>query len=375
MKVQNLYELVDQIYAAAWLPQRWTQVLNRLVAACGVQGCVLYIISGGSVRWIASEAVTPLVAEFVGDGWCRNNRWVTRAIAKQFPGFLGDGDLFTGAELESDPIYRDFLVPRGIHWTVGTTIQLPDGEIAIFQLVGDRTRPPLTSAELEILDTLRPHLARSAMVSARLPLIKAESATRTLEAMGLPAAAITSDGRIKFANSRFESLGKRITTYRTTGRISIANEAAAKLFETAMAGLGSGGTTETRSIPIRGDGEPPMVLHILPTRRESNEIFGDTGALIVVTAVGTPGAPPALLLQGLFDLTPAEARVAQSVAEGATLEELSDTLKVSRETLRTQLRMVFAKTGTKRQAELASLILGSVRFHAPDVSRKAKKQP
>ncbi|NDC58680.1 MAG: helix-turn-helix transcriptional regulator, partial [Alphaproteobacteria bacterium] len=61
-------------------------------------------------------------------------------------------------------------------------------------------------------------------------------------------------------------------------------------------------------------------------------------------------------LQSVFGLSFAEARVAIAVAEGASLPALAARFEVAHATVRTQLRCVFEKTGTRRQSELAALI-------------------
>ena len=74
-----------------------------------------------------------------------------------------------------------------------------------------------------------------------------------------------------------------------------------------------------------------------------------------------PGrVPTAEVLQGLFDLTPAEARVARAIAERRTVEAIAGMLGVSRETVRTQLKSVLAKTGMARQADLAALLAATM---------------
>jgi DNA-binding CsgD family transcriptional regulator len=55
-------------------------------------------------------------------------------------------------------------------------------------------------------------------------------------------------------------------------------------------------------------------------------------------------------------LTPAEARVAGLIAEGRSVEEITGSLSVSSNTVRTQLKSVFTKTGVGRQAELVTLL-------------------
>jgi DNA-binding CsgD family transcriptional regulator len=64
------------------------------------------------------------------------------------------------------------------------------------------------------------------------------------------------------------------------------------------------------------------------------------------------------VLQGLFDLTPVEARVARGIAERQTVAAMALAFGTSRATVRTQLRAVLAKTGLRRQAELANLLAG-----------------
>jgi DNA-binding CsgD family transcriptional regulator len=59
----------------------------------------------------------------------------------------------------------------------------------------------------------------------------------------------------------------------------------------------------------------------------------------------------------LHGLTPAEARLAAALVRGFSLEEAAAELVISRNTARTHLKRVFAKTGTCRQGELISLLL------------------
>jgi len=60
----------------------------------------------------------------------------------------------------------------------------------------------------------------------------------------------------------------------------------------------------------------------------------------------------------LFCLTPAEARLAQWVAEGRSLKHAAVEFGISIHTVRMQLRKIFTKTGTRRQAELVRLMFG-----------------
>lgn len=63
-------------------------------------------------------------------------------------------------------------------------------------------------------------------------------------------------------------------------------------------------------------------------------------------------------LRSRFHLTPAEAQIALGIAGGETLAAIAKARGASVSTARTQLKCVFAKTGTHRQAELVALLVG-----------------
>jgi DNA-binding CsgD family transcriptional regulator len=66
--------------------------------------------------------------------------------------------------------------------------------------------------------------------------------------------------------------------------------------------------------------------------------------------------PSEASLRSLFDLTPAEARLAQRLACGDSVEEVAKILHIKMTTARTQLAAIFAKTDTRRQAKLVAIL-------------------
>jgi len=61
-------------------------------------------------------------------------------------------------------------------------------------------------------------------------------------------------------------------------------------------------------------------------------------------------------LAAFYNLTPAEHRLVRTLATGVSLAQAAELLKLSRDTLKTQLRRVFDKTGTQRQSQLMALV-------------------
>jgi DNA-binding CsgD family transcriptional regulator len=66
--------------------------------------------------------------------------------------------------------------------------------------------------------------------------------------------------------------------------------------------------------------------------------------------------PSEARLRALFELTAAEARLAQCLSRGESLEEAALKLSIKMTTARTQLAAVFAKTDTRRQAKLVAIL-------------------
>ena len=138
-------------------------------------------------------------------------------------------------------------------------------------------RGPVERAFVQKLDELRPDLARSVLMSARLQLERARIASETLAALGLPALVLNEQGKVLAANSLIEALT-------------------------------------------------------------------------------LPQAPPVELVQSLFDLTPAEARVARDLASGKTVEDIASDGGTSPNTIRSHVRGVLEKTGCNRQTDVVALL-------------------
>ena len=68
------------------------------------------------------------------------------------------------------------------------------------------------------------------------------------------------------------------------------------------------------------------------------------------------GVPSSDLVQRLFALAPAEARVATLIGSGLSPRQAAKNLGISEETVRTTLKRVFTKVGVSRQSELAVLL-------------------
>jgi DNA-binding CsgD family transcriptional regulator len=79
-------------------------------------------------------------------------------------------------------------------------------------------------------------------------------------------------------------------------------------------------------------------------------------AIVVLVDPDARKVPQTVILRGAFDLTEAEARVAELLSSGASLEDICKRQKIAKETGRNHLKSIFAKTGTHRQSELVVML-------------------
>jgi DNA-binding CsgD family transcriptional regulator len=100
-------------------------------------------------------------------------------------------------------------------------------------------------------------------------------------------------------------------------------------------------------------GKRPLIVHVVPIETEAAS--GPHGVVILVD-LAVIAKPSPESLQRIFFLTPAEAKLAIEIACGKSLDSVAECNRVTVATARKQLASVFAKTYTRRQAELVALL-------------------
>jgi DNA-binding CsgD family transcriptional regulator len=353
--------IVDLIYEAAFIPELWPKVLEHICSVGGAWGAGLIAVSPDQrFRYTATENHVPLYKQYETLSNRYENVRIGRALARRDAGFVRDVDLCTTEELAQDPIYEFVLRPVALGWTSGTVVPVPTGNLLIFDLVRETERGPFYPRELSRLDALRAHLARAALVSARLGLERARAATETLALIGLPVATLDAGGRILAANGPFELLSAQVGIG-AGNRVRLANARSNQLLGNALDQVASDEKAIVRSIGIpASEGAPALVIHVLPIRRSAHDLFSTAASLLAVTPVSRPLEPLTELLNALFDLTPAEARIARAIRAGHTVETAASEIRVSQEAVRSHLKSILGKTGTARQRDLARLLAGAV---------------
>ncbi|RVA59003.1 helix-turn-helix transcriptional regulator [Mesorhizobium sp. M7A.F.Ca.US.001.01.1.1] len=358
-------DLTDRIYEAAFVPDLWAGALEAASELSSSADGAIFLFSDGSpVRGRLSdelpghgnslETVHSLFDEFIaGDSWKFSDA-IQRMCSLQPASFVQVEDFLTADELEHDPV-RIQLRAAGIGAHICSAVAMPSGELVTFVFQRWTRDGTYDQTSIDRLDQLRPHFARAGLVSARLGMEQAKASVSALEALGLPAAVMTASGRVLTANVLLENMPS-VFIAAAQGGMALADVSANELFRQAI--THNLQDRVVRSIPIPAkEGQPALVIHLLPLRRAAHEIFSGADILVAATAMSASATVPSpSLLAGLFDLTPAEARLAASLAQGRPLKEAAASSNVTVKTSRTYLERIFAKTGTRQQSQLVALL-------------------
>jgi DNA-binding CsgD family transcriptional regulator len=350
--------LVDRIYEASVLTERWPGVLQSLADQVGSAGATIVSRSQHSYDLIVSPSMVDDASAFIDEGWDTNTEYTAPLFAELWPGFRTETDYRTAEEIAALPVHARFLEPRGFVAGTATVIQGAGNFAVHFALEGFSSHAAARGA-IGFLDPLRPHLARAVSLTA-LHKDRSQLVVDSLALANVSAAVIGFNNHLRAVNAPFigrmgdrmiETLsGLRFTDTLLMQQVTLALHR----HRNARGGV--------QSVPVRNDDpNDAMAIHLLPITGAARDACGSDGVLLIIAEPANVSVPSSDLLRLLFDLTPAEARISRHLIEGGTIASAAQIFGVGHATVRAHLKAIFARTGVNRQSDLVRLLgtLGS----------------
>jgi DNA-binding CsgD family transcriptional regulator len=361
-------EAVDRIYEAAFVPEVWPEAFAHLAALAGGASAAFVVYSGEEQPRFRSTPLlqTALQAFTTSDAWKQSMRVKSFSTPMMFElshRWVCPDEFQSREELDRDPV-QGVLRSLGMRAQTGTAVTMLTGEVVAFSVERWERDGPFLPEDLGRLESVRPHLARAGIIAARLRLEQAKTSVALMEKLGLPAAVLATGGRVLATNSLFDQRPNDFRP-RAGGGLILPTKEADALLMLAAAQITQGENAPVGSIPIPStEGTTSMVIHVLPLRRTAHDIFPGGDMLVVVTSA-VAGSPASLgILKTLFDLAPAEARLAAGLASGKSLKVVAAQQGIQTSSARTYLAQIFRKTGTHRQSELVALLKNTQLFRS-----------
>lgn len=130
--------LVDRLYEAAVIPERWPDLLADLAEIAESPAGILMGFAPASPqngKMIASPAYAEIAKQFYSGGWGANNaRFAVGAQnGSAFQSrFISEEDIFpAGYPFEREGLYKDLLIPGGLGRSIRSVFSHAHGDVVI----------------------------------------------------------------------------------------------------------------------------------------------------------------------------------------------------------------------------------------------------
>lgn len=382
---KKLGELIGLIHDAGLDSTQWPTAITRMCSLLHASSALLFNpLHMKSPDWLigACGQTADFLRGYAGR-FHLADIWTQSGLKKQL---FSPGKVLTGEELVPQELlfasdyYRDFLNPANIsHLCCAVVFGQAESAARPTVMYFFRGREALSfkRQEKNLLRLLVPHIARSLAIARQLRATATafEACILALDKIATGVLILDSEGQIIRMNSACRELlayRENVITEKITNRaepsmtppdspISRLHSLAKKMLASLPASAPSYGLLARpcgKSLLILAITPPPRSQEFDPIRREA-------------AVIGYPldpnnrRQPDAQLFTDIYQLTPAEIRLLGQLASGKSLGDISAATATSAETLKSQLKNIFHKTGTRRQSDLAGLV-SALSATAPD---------
>lgn len=375
---KELSELVGLIHEAGLEPALWPKSIDRIRLAMTSTAALLFTpqhdLEAGGIA-IPANLSAEVMARYA-EKHHQLDLWTQAGVKRKLfvPGTVAtDDDLVPRRLLLSSPYYREFLEPANIS-RLCTSVIFGQDEPATLPTVISIYRgldaPPFGAGAKNLLRLLMPHLSRSLGLMYRLRGAEQKLAASliALDKLGCGIVLFGQHGNVVHANQMASALLAENDGLALEGklphgpRLSTSSEVRTTSLNRLVTGAVSPSSTESCIAPHgmrlpRNSGRPPIVINIspLPPNHEFECGTGQVLAIGFLFEATLSTQPDTRLLAEIYGLTAAETRLISELCSGWALGQISEHHGVSTETLKSQLKSIFAKTGMHRQIEVVRL--------------------
>lgn len=265
-----------------------------------------------------------------------------------------DEEFIDARQIARSPIYQGLFKPHDVpHCGLVRLAGSPSEGMGGLTMLWPTSAGPADERKRGILEALAPSLAASLSLATHLEGSKAQTLLGTVEMLVGPAILLGPDRGVIRVSAAAETLlrdGTHLTT--RAGRLTATTgQCEAALGNAFRQALGADGAVKLVIAGARDRSPIFSELHRLPDGDRQAQM---NARILLTIRTQRPDPPTAAVdaLRKAFDMTAAEAAVADLLALGHDIPAIASRRGVGIETIRSQLKSIFHKTGTHRQAEL-----------------------
>lgn len=285
------------------------------------------------------------------------NPWFESPMAARLlrDGVAGDDGCVEPSVLRRTEFYADILRPFDIFHSFGFLLENLDGAVSAVSVSRSHRAGSYSSSEFKLAKRLLPHLRNVHAIQKALADSSISGVNALQRAIWVLGGSGQVCGRTDLARSNASiatammERGGRLWPTHPRDRSPLAAS-----IEQVLAGL------PHARIPLRDKaGTPRYIAHIHHCRREAFLTWLLTDpptAIVILNPLNCTAVDLEPMLRHLYGLTTAECRVAARLLELESIQLAAAALCRSEETVRCQLKAIFAKMGVNSQVRLLRLL-------------------
>lgn len=357
--------VIERIYAAVGEPALWQPCLESVCRLLASDSANLFYVDQMCHK-----------ADVIAAG---RVRLLDQRTAAQPPLTLQDWSSESAILPSVTPIPRERMAPvpesaipntirheQETALVVSIDTELPSAQ-ALIAVERVRDASSFCNADASVLATLVPHLRRALILHRRIIGLTADKGTLADIIDDLRAGVILAgmDGTVISANrAAARTLRSRDGLLLHRSRLRTGDAASTATLQRAIEAVSRSysmadpGSRRFVSAP-KPSGTGSLHIMVTPILRDRATPAGAT-AVLWISDPDTVFPVTAPVLEAAFGLNPTECRVAIALADGRSVAEIAETLRMTKDTCRWYVKQILHKTGTTSQARAVRAILSAV---------------
>ena len=375
--------VIERMYDAVSNVDMWVDALQAAAEFCEADAMLLVYgnLSGGDPVVIEATGFKTEVLDLYTKNHLKDDELVRESMLGPVGLVISSEHRRRGWSFHDTPMYRRLLRPCELRYLAGTAVLNTPKVYASLWMGRSEEAGESSPNNLQRFSELVPHYGRAMAVHHRLRVaeMRAELATGAFDRVSVGVVLLDVAGDPILANREAVRIALRRDGIVFRDRCLAAEHPAdskrlreliRQVGQSASPSepskfIGGGAIRITRS---SGQSDYHVVVMPLPKRCQPGDGSGAV-AVLFITDPDKMQNPVDFLFSDLYGLTDAESRLVCELLDGCGLTVAAERLGLSRNTVHSQLASVFQKTGTRRQGELLSLLLGGVApIEAPDAT-------
>jgi DNA-binding CsgD family transcriptional regulator len=368
----QLSSLIGGIYDAALDATLWPDVLAesaRFVGGVSAGMCFKDAAIKGGIPYYYHLGIAPHYTQLYADTYVKLDPGTTSRVLAEIGEPVATTDFMPYDEFLETRFYKEWARPQQLADFVTAVLEKSATGAAVFGVYRHERLGPADAEMRQRMRLIIPHIRRAALISRVLDFKRTEAATLVdlLDGISAGMFLVNARGRIVHANASGHAMLAARSLLRAEGGRLAADDAEAEralyeVFATADGGDAAVGLKGI-AVPLTANDGGRYVAHVLPLTSGERQRAGTSHA--AVAAVFVQKAPldipsPHEIIGKQYQLTPTELRVLFAIVQVGGVAEVAEALGIAESTVKTHLQRLFAKTGSKGQAELVKLVASYV---------------